>query len=329
MKVSLKETSALADLSIEKLEGEALALIDRASIEVRMGLAQELAFSKSADHAVVLRLSKDQIEVAELLLEHSPILQAEDQLRLIESGSESRWRLLSKKTDLTNRVILALIATKSTIVMKTLANNHGCELSYAARGAMLQKSKYHRDLQISLLLRPDLTKQEATTMRSWVSEELAQYIAESLDELDENEAFSINADGAPSLSLVSQCQRMEDKDAANTVNDLARSGTLQPSILMKALHAKNGELFLAAFAKLLEISAGSMKHFFAGYRAPRLAIACHAAGINQAAFQTMYLLIRHLDGKASDVHSAELLEAGKIYGLSSAQARQEIREICA
>lgn len=76
------------------------------------------------------------------------------------------------------------------------------------------------------------------------------------------------------------------------IEKLASSGQLKPSYLMRVLKQGQIELFDLGLARLIGVSPSELNERFYGGGPRGVALACRAAGIDRAVFQTIYALSR-------------------------------------
>lgn len=107
-------------------------LLKDAEKSVRITLADYLHNSADAPKDVVLKLACDEAGVAERVLEHSPILTDEDLIAIVKSTKEVlNLCAVARRAKISERLSDVLIDTKQEMVLNSLFNNKGAELSEA------------------------------------------------------------------------------------------------------------------------------------------------------------------------------------------------------
>jgi hypothetical protein len=86
---------------------------------------------------------------------------------------------------------------------------------------------------------------------------------------------------------------LSETSARRLINKLADSGQLRASYLIRALREGKIELFDHGLATLLHLDVEPMRRALYGGNPYAIALACRAAGIDGAAFLTVFQLCRH------------------------------------
>lgn len=120
-------TERLTAMAIEVLEILARDELPR----VRAIVAEEIKYAANVPRHIVRRLAEDVSEiVAAPVLEYSPLLSNQDLLEIIASGvSDGALTALSRREDLVEAVVDALVAIGNVPVMKALLSNRSARIS--------------------------------------------------------------------------------------------------------------------------------------------------------------------------------------------------------
>ena len=89
-----------------------------------------------------------------------------------------------------------------------------------------------------------------------------------------------------------QLSPVSETSARKLIDKLAGSGQLRASYLMRVLREGRMDLFDHGFATLLQLDVEPMRRALYGANPHLVALACRAAGIDRAAFLTVFQLCR-------------------------------------
>ena len=91
-----------------------------------------------------------------------------------------------------------------------------------------------------------------------------------------------------------QLSPVSETSARKLIDKLANAGELRASFLMRVLREGQIELFDHGLATLLQLDVEPMRRALYGANPHLVALACRAAGIDRAAFLTVFQLCRRL-----------------------------------
>jgi uncharacterized protein (DUF2336 family) len=255
-------TSALAraylysDLSKDDriaAEGAMLMLLDDVSPLVRAALAQALAGSCEAPPAVIFALAGDLPEIAEIVLERSPLLIDADLVDRVGGGEPWAQAAIARRRELPRAVAAALAEVACPEACLILIESADAQIPAFSLERLIERHGHLASVREALLAREDLSaahrqalvvKLSATLAgfvidRNWLAEERARGIAR---EACEKATVTIAAASAPS-------------DTARLVRHLRESAQLTPGLMLRALLSGNMALFEQALVELSGLSA--------------------------------------------------------------------------
>jgi len=118
--------------------------------------------------------------------------------------------------------------------------------------------------------------------------------------------------------------------ARRLIEKLARSGQLKASYLIRVLRQGQRELFDHGIATLLQLDVEPLRKALDGANPQSVALACRAAGIDRAAFPTVFELCRHHNPCGSRLSESEQTEIQSIFShLPKGDALQRLRAVTA
>lgn len=131
-------------------------LVKDVALEVRKALAQAVADREDVPGWVVRRLARDAIEVAEPVLEKSPLLSDEELVAIVKTNAMQYALAVAGRSQLSELVCEALLDRGETPVAAKLVGNPGARLTRAALERVLAEHGRDRSVQDRLVRRPEL-----------------------------------------------------------------------------------------------------------------------------------------------------------------------------
>ncbi len=240
-----------SDLSPEDRQQAAIALtamLDDTSPVVRRALAESLGSSPDAPRHIIVALSGDQIDVAELVLARSPVLADCDLVDSAAMGDERLQRAIASRPWLSSVVSAAIAEIGTAPALVTLARNEAAEIADFSLARMVERHGSHGPLREALLARPDLPIETAQSIAvalagslgsfatgcGWMSAERSERIVR-----DARERITITLSAGADVDNVSRL-------AAH----LRRSGQLTPGLILRAILSRSLPLAEAALSEL-------------------------------------------------------------------------------
>ncbi len=223
-----------------------------AEVKVRRILAQLLHHDTELPHDIALSLAQDVIEVAEPVLEHSPVLTTQDLLTLVKETKElTRLQAVARRAHLPVQVGGELINHGILEVAETLAANPTAEFDdvmvmqtadhFASEGTLLCDMIEHCEhAQI-------VAEKLVTKVGEAVREEIAQRFHISPYKLERL------VEAAREWTLLTMLRPDSHRSVKPLVNKLYEDGRLSDSLIMRALCLGNLRFFEAALARRAHI----------------------------------------------------------------------------
>jgi uncharacterized protein (DUF2336 family) len=253
-------TSALAraylysDLSPDDraaAEGALIIQMDDPSPLVREALAQALAFSENAPPAVILGLAGDQPEVANWVLEHSPLLVDADLVDAVATGRPAAQAAIANRAMLPAAVAAAIAEVASAEACLVLLENPQAEIAPFSLDRMVQRFGHLAAIRECMLLRDDLPAPTRQALVAKLSETLAGFVT-ARAWLDDARAQRVVKE-ACEKATVTLAAVSSDGEIRPLVRHLRESGQLNAGLILRALLSGNVEMFEQALAELAEL----------------------------------------------------------------------------
>jgi uncharacterized protein (DUF2336 family) len=288
----------------EVVETIFMDLVVQAERDIRQRLAEKLAASAWAPHALISILALDDIEIARPVIARSPVLKDADLIRLLVEATLEHQIEVARRPEIGAPVVSAILDQGQPAVMTALAANDTAQVTPLHMHRLVIASRRIAALRGALARHPKLTDNLAHTLYSWVGDALRANIAErfTIDEarLEESlsEAVKEVMDGPPDpeLNPTPESVRLEQEEMERRlIAKLKAAGQLRPGYLLRALREGRRSLFEHALTDLGAYPPGSVAAAIHANRADLLALACHGVGIDRSVFPHILSLVQALN----------------------------------
>ncbi len=295
-----------------------LSVIADAERQVRVQLAERLAYEDWAPQAVIAALAMDEIEVARPLLTHSRQLHDADLLRVLDAGALDHRVEVARRPALSTPVSDRASQDAEAPVLAALCANEGIALSPAAVERLVSAARRISSLRGPLSRRAELTRDLAGDLFQVVGAGLQDDLSRRFDLPAEPLRSTVQgavADmGEPGGDRAEMERRLVEK--------LSGSGELRPGFLLKSLRDGRLGLFEEALSVLAQLPRKSLREAVAGAGPERLALACTAAGLDRSVFPTLLTLVREQTGGTPGDTPSSML---RVRGALASQDREAAR----
>lgn len=253
-------TSALAraylhsDLGPDDLaaaEGAMIMLLDDPSPLVRQAMSDVFASSQKAPPVVVRALAADQFEVAQPLIERSPLLADEDLIDLVAAGKPQSQFAIARRPLLTVTVAAAIADMATPEACLALLENGDADITLASVDRIIERFGHLAPIRENLLARDDLPMAMRQTLLSKLSRTLAGFVAERQWLVPEHAEYA--AREACEKATVALAADTPYEEIGDLVRHLRQSGQLTAGMLLRALLSGNVVLFEEALAELSDL----------------------------------------------------------------------------
>lgn len=253
-------TSALAraylhsDLGPDDLaaaEGAMIMLLDDPSPLVRQAMSDVFASSQKAPPVVVRALAADQFEVAQPLIERSPLLADEDLIDLVAAGKPQSQFTIARRPLLTVTVAAAIADMATPEACLALLENGDADITLASVDRIIERFGHLAPIRENLLARDDLPMAMRQTLLSKLSRTLAGFVAERQWLVPEHAEYA--AREACEKATVALAADTPYEEIGDLVRHLRQSGQLTAGMLLRALLSGNVVLFEEALAELSDL----------------------------------------------------------------------------
>lgn len=234
-------------------------LLKDSAVSVRTALAEGLKEDAKAPKSVILALSADVKEVALPVLEHSPVLDEADLVRIIQEHRDiTRHIAIARRKVLPALVSEALVETGEGRVVETLLKNPEAVIASYSFRRIAAGYKNEPSVLEQLVKHGNLPLEVAAELVEVVSDTLADELKKRFDSL--SGAVDQQAKKAKETQILSLLDDTVDENAViNLVAQLRDAGRLTPSLILTALCRGNFTFFEVALAQCAHIPVANAR----------------------------------------------------------------------
>lgn len=254
-------TSALARayLHSELSSGDRLAaeaamtvLLDDPSPLVRTALADAVASSEYTPRSVVIGLALDQPEIAEIVIERSPVLLDSELVDIAGSGRERLQNAIAARAHVSRAVAAAIAEVGTASPCLILIENACAELTAKALARIAERHGQLAAVRDALLARDDLPTETRQALVATLADTLARFVAHR-EWLPEERARVVVREACDRATIAIAAGQTPE-DVVALVRHLAQSGQLTGALLLRALLCGNTRFLIDALAELSGLS---------------------------------------------------------------------------
>ncbi|NBU28306.1 MAG: DUF2336 domain-containing protein [Caulobacteraceae bacterium] len=279
-------------------------LADGAGHDMRLRLCRRIASASWAPPDTIWTLANDEIEIANLIIAESPVLQDDQLISLVSSGSVDHQIAVARRAGISADVVRAILERDEPVVLGALASNKTADIPDLLLSGLVEKSRLYSILRAPLARHPRLSLNDAERLYGWVGAPLRKLLLQrfSLESERLNDANNDSADG-PLLPVglresVAQAERADELplfQEQQLVEKLHQAGQLRPGFLIRALREGRMRLFVLAIARLGDFEVAAIQRAIDSQRPELLGLACAAVGIDRSVFPTILEELRNLN----------------------------------
>lgn len=221
---------------------------------VRVAVAESLKHSDNLPRELAVKLAKDDIVVAQPILEHSHVLTDDDLISILADGNGAKQVSIARRPVVSEVVASAIIDTGNAAAVSTLVSNEGAALTEPLLKKTLDRYAKFETVKAAMVHRIELPVTITERLVSLVSEKLKLTLA-ARHKLPVDVATDIILDAREraTVGLLSKDTSNEDNHAL--VLQLHASGRLTSSLVLRALCTGDVRFVEDAMAEIAGTSA--------------------------------------------------------------------------
>jgi uncharacterized protein (DUF2336 family) len=262
-----------SDLSSEDraaAEGAMIMLLDDASPLVRQALAEALAGSPHAPHAVIHALASDHADIAALVLARSPLLIDAELVDLVATSGPDLQAAIAARAPLQCAVAAAIAEVGSAEACLIAVENPCSEIAPSSFDRIVTRFGRLGAIREALFARPDLPLAARQVLMGQLSSLLADFAVDR-EWLSRGRADLVVRE-ACEKGTVAIAALAPDADTRPLIRHLRDSGQLTAGLVLRALLSGNVAMFEDVLAELSGLPLGRVQALVhdrgtAGFRA--------------------------------------------------------------
>ncbi|WP_455175951.1 DUF2336 domain-containing protein [Azospirillum largimobile] len=230
-------------------------MVNDTVLRVRQTLAENLKSSPSLPRDVALTLARDVEAVAIPLLSVSTVLTPADLVEIVRSGgtgAEAKSTAIAQRPTVPAVVADALIESGSERAVAALVANEGAELGEQSLGRVIDRFGASEAVQDPLVHRSKLPITIAERLVAVVSERLRQHLV-AHHELPAKVASELILQSRERATVALFTGESDEGALDRLVGQLARTGRLTPSLLVRSLCTGDIAFFEMAMSRMANV----------------------------------------------------------------------------
>ncbi len=227
-------------------------MVNDTVLRVRQTLAENLKSSPSLPRDVALSLARDVEAVAIPLLSVSTVLTPADLVEIVRSGTEAKSTAIAQRPTVPAVVADALIESGSERAVAALVANEGAELGERSLGRVIDRFGASEAVQDPLVHRSKLPITIAERLVAVVSERLRQHLV-AHHELPAKVASELILQSRERATVALFTGESDEGALDRLVGQLARTGRLTPSLLLRSLCTGDIAFFEMAMSRMANV----------------------------------------------------------------------------
>ena len=232
-------------------EDAMITLLDDPSPLVRRALAEVLAASPDAPHAVIHALAADHCDIAALVLARSPLLIDAELVDLVATRDGALQAAIAARAPLQRSVAAAIAEVGSAEACLVAIENPYADVASSSISRIIERFGHLGAIRESLLARPDLPLAARQSLVRQLSGALANFVADRAW-LARDRAEEVGREACEKATVTIAALHPDD-DTRSLVRHLRASGQLTAGLMLRALLSGNMAMFEDALAELTEL----------------------------------------------------------------------------
>jgi len=232
----------------EAAEGAMIMLVDDPSPLVRRTLAEALAASPDAPHAVMHALASDHPDIAAAVLERSPLFIDAELVDFVATGDCAAQAAIAARAPLQCAVAAAIAEVGAAEACLIAIENPRAEIAPSSMDRIIERFGNLGVIREALFARPDLPMASRQVLVRLLSSLLGDFVAER-DWLSRDRARQVTREACEKATVAIAALGADD-DTRPLIRHLRVSGQLSAGLLLRALLSGNMVMFEDALAEL-------------------------------------------------------------------------------
>ncbi len=205
-----------------------------AEMMVRHAVAASLKNSDSLPRDLALQLARDDVNVAQPILENSPVLSDDDLMSILADGNGAKQTAIARRPEVSEVLASAIVETGNAAAVTTLVSNEGAMLSEVLLQKTIDRYASFETVKAAMVHRNELPVTITERLVTLVSERMQVTLA-ARHKLPEDMATDIILDARERATVGFLVKGASPGDTQALVQQLHARGRLTPSLILRAL----------------------------------------------------------------------------------------------
>lgn len=302
-----------------------VSIIKQARVDVKRNLAAKLAVRDDLHPSLLHYLAYEDAHIAESVLLNSSQLSDLDILYIIQSKDEAHWRVIAKRPNIQDRVIMCLSTKKDAETNLNLLDNDTITVSEEAMVNIAETARDCGQIAEKLVRYEGLSREVAVSIYWQVSKALREEIVNRFDvdpkvidqPMEESlQDFSDTISGTDCLKPTQMMIEIASK--------YHLQGRIGEAMLVNTIERKQGRFFIALFAHKTNLDFSIVETLLRQKSGQGLAVACRALKISKESFIKIFLGSASMVRERRNVTKEELRMAIRYYESLTHKMAKEI-----
>jgi len=301
-------------------------LLGEVEVKLRWELASRLAARDDIPETLVADLAMDEIDVAEQVLRHSPLLSDLTLIEIIHNKAEDHQIAIARRASVSALVSQALIDTDNETVVTVLIENDGAELTPDMLEALVEASRNADAYHTPLVRRGDLPEALAKRLYGWVAAPIRDFLCDRYDIDPKVLDAELNKVIGGEMRHA-RARRAEPSRARLMIEALAAKGALDHRFLLGALHRGNVEIFKEGLIEMTGLPPTLIERILHDHDPRGLAVLARVIGADGGNFLSLVTLTHPQSGQGYNPSQQERRRLQDMYDAIPGDTAREVARI--
>lgn len=224
-------------------------LLKDTETKVRKLMADQLKHSPNVPRDIILTLANDRLEIAEPVLQHSPVLSEEDLVTIVQATREHpKLKAIAQRNSISKELSQALVDKKDHDLTRVVIANKGASLAHETVESIIETFARDNKVLEELVYRGGLPAMYAEKLFTIVSDKLKKQLSKKY-RLNKH-VVSAAVDSARETAMLQFIAPwMSQQDINMLIDQMHRNKRLSDSVIIRSLCIGDLRFFEAAIAK--------------------------------------------------------------------------------
>jgi uncharacterized protein (DUF2336 family) len=316
-------TGTLSDREKSLMSDILTKLISDMEFAVRRDFSELLSRSDKVPPELAVALAYDRHDIARPMLLNSSFLNDAELIDLVRHRALEHQLSIALRPTISEQVSDALVETGNESVISSLLHNHGAQLSAATTEYLVEESRRVDSYQEPIVNRPELSRDLAIRMCTWVSKALREDIFQKFA-IDVAELEAPVTDVVDRVTSDNSKQDGEASKSDALAQRLQDSGKLTINMLISLLNEGQVAVAISGLGKLTGIDDDFVKRALFDPWGDALAIMLRAVAANKDHLSLIYNLVHNARSPGRQAPPEELQDLLEMFAVTTQAAAGQI-----